>query len=996
MEYLTKKKFSFVCGSLVDETFGVVMFKGFEAVSKPYEFDIMLVTSEADIDMDTIMNDTAHLIIHGQEDDAAFNGVLSQFEQLHQVGEFFFYRAILVPRLWWLSLNRNNQVFIDTPITDTISAVIQEGRLAPGIDFEFHLLGNYSEKDYVCQYGESHLNFISRWLEYEGIYYFFQQTFDGETKTPDREKLILTDSNIIHTDIELHPNLSYLPSSALENLELERNINVLTCRQRQVPHDILLKDHNYEKPSLAIEGRAIVDENGRGSVYSYGEHFQTVEEGNILAIIRAQELLCRKKEFFGESSVPDLKTGYTFNLTNHFIKSFNQKYLVTEIVHEGSQTGYLISGIQEALANLEKQVSYKNAFTAIPTQTTIRPQAETTIQAQTQVRPNQFRPERKAPKPNISGTLHATIDAAGSGDHAELDAQGRYKVRLPFDIHSSHMGGKASCYLRMLQPHAGPNASAGIQAPSGFHFPLRKGTEVLLSFINGDPDRPVIAGSVPNPHTTSPVTETNQTKSVMRDHYGNELVFDSTPGDEHIGLYSPHHNSGLVLGRSRWEKTDSDMLTYKFGSSFDCGAGSKASCYGGYSTDLLAGYRLGATIGFEHSVFAGASHSWTMGYRWEYSRGPFVQKTKKDAMITANEDIILGAGDEFCLAAGTQKEKESSEDPTNKSIIRATRKGITLSLGDKLTETMEGEGVAGWFEPDKDAFYQENKYAILNLFATVAGALVTAGIAISDDDYSGSDVVKGLFEATNLGWLLWAVWSAHKLYKKELSDPQIEPATHEAPPQKIWMYKDGTIGIVSTTGIDGQEENQQREENAKIILGTNTIEEVISSSINKEKPFYNSHMEKSNIKKYTEIKNTQPGQGQGYLEKNRKNYYLKNGSNIIIKKDEIDIRSGKADKEPNVRIQIVSKSDKSREGIYLKTFPDEKSEKMAFISIHRESGQISLNNEKTDSGNIFIKSKEQTVIHGKHVILNATDQIQFKGKSIFSNEIDHKNFKVKE
>ncbi|WP_321494439.1 type VI secretion system tip protein TssI/VgrG [uncultured Desulfobacter sp.] len=963
MKYLTQQKFSFICDALDEATFGVVMFKGFEALSRPFEFDIMLVTDEPDVDMDAAMNHTARFSIHGtDEKDVTVRGVLSGFEQLHQTGPYFFYRAVLVPRLWWLTLNRNNQVFIDHCLDDIISRLLKGVRIFQGIGFDFNLKSPCTKKEYVCQYGESHFNFISRWLEHDGLYYFFDQTENGE-------KIIFTDANICHADLKIHPSLSYQPASGQETLRMEHTLTSLSCRRRQLPHDILLKDYNYERPSMNVEGRAVVDENGRGSVYTYGEHFFTSEEGDALARIRADELRCRKKEFFCESSVPDVTPGYTFRLTNHFTQAFNQKYLIVEVMHQGSQTGYLISGIQKALAHLEQEVAYRNSFTAIPADV-------------------QFRAQRKTARPLMPGTLHATVDASGSGDYAELDAKGRYKIRLPFDIHSSHMDAKASCFIRMLQPHAGPPVTDQSRGPlpSGFHLPLRKNTEVLLTFINGDPDRPVIAGAVPNPLTRSTVDENNQTRNIFRDHFGNEMIFDSTPGDEHIRLYSPHHNSGWELGRSEKQWTDSDKTALLLGNSLKAGFGSDTSFTGGFGIDVLGGARIGGTMGAEHNVLAGASHNWTLGYRWEWSKGPFVQSTSKDAMITAREDIILGAGDEFCLAAGTQRPKEDSNydiDNKNKSVIRATRKGITLSLGACLGETAEGNGKAHWFYPTETSKIEDDtKWALANGVSLIAFAGSMAGLLESIRKNSkGGEAVSGIAMTI---FMLTAAITAKHLHRNNLSDSMIEPATHKEPSQKIWMYEDGTIGIVSTKG------QNEPDKKAKIIIGVN---EQIDGEPDSQF-FYNAQNEvnsapvKSKFKDFLGLESPNKPIVTNSCKK------LGQGSNIIIKKDWIDIREGGTDPEAKPDSQILVKGN----GVEIKV--NDEQENTSYISIAKSSGNIFLNNTATNEGKISLFSKDKISLTsgaGRNIELTATGngEITFQSSSVnVKAKIIHRNLEV--
>jgi hypothetical protein len=170
---------------------------------------------------------------------------------------------------------------------------------------------------------------------------------------------------------------------------------------------------------------------------------------------------------------------------------------------------------------MDRDVFYHNSFSAIPEDA-------------------QFRPERTAHKPKIAGTMHAHIDAEGSGEYAELDDHGRYKIRLPFDINDDHGDGKASAFVRMAQPYAGTE--------HGMHFPLHKGTEVLLTFIDGDPDRPIIAGAVPNPDTMSPVTSANQSESVIKTAGDNKIRIEDRVGTERIIMETPTDNTWVRMG----------------------------------------------------------------------------------------------------------------------------------------------------------------------------------------------------------------------------------------------------------------------------------------------------------------------------------------------------------------------------------------------------------------------------------------------------------------
>ena len=647
VNYLTAEKYSFLSNALEDDAFAVVNFKGFEGISKPYEFNIMLVSEVSDFDMSEVLKYPVRLTFHREEgDDVHFNGILAEFEQLHEYKGYVFYRALLVPKLWQLKLTQHNRVILNKSVPTFIENTLKDGGLITN-DFDFRLQSTYQDIDYVCQYGESHFNFISRWLEREGIYYYFEQTVNGE-------KVIFTDTKISHTDLPFDANLIYAPPSGLDTFHRTEVIKSFTCRQRQLPQKVKLKEYNYERPSLEITGEADVDVNGRGTAYVYGEHFPSSEEGNRLAGIRAEELLCHKSEFFGESTVPYLIPGFTFNLENHFNTNFNRKFLIGELAHEGNQTGYLISGIRAGLSDMEAKVEYLNNFKAIPVDV-------------------QHRPDRTTTKPLISGILHAKIDAEGSGDYAEVDDQGRYKVRLPFDTDNSHGDGKASSFIRMMQPYSGNNY--------GVHFPLHKGAEVLLSFVNGDPDRPVISGTVPNPENVSPVTSGNQTESVFRDSYGNELVFDSTPGDEHIRLRSPHHESVLQLGKSLEAKTFNDHLEYKGGNTMEFGIGNKLECFAGNGIEVKTGIDVAAFLGIAFEVelagkfgfLMGPEFGLHLGDKFEYQLGESHEKSGSDVTSVAALDNVVSAGQTANLVGGSGK--------SSSSIVQANKTRLSLSVG---------------------------------------------------------------------------------------------------------------------------------------------------------------------------------------------------------------------------------------------------------------------------------------------------------------------------
>ena len=510
MAFETRRRFSFVSSTLADDTFYVVSFHGKEAVSSLYEYDITLASEDPDIDLKEVLKNPALLTFLREDAEFPVHGMLSTFEELHEMEDLVFYRAVLVPRLWQTSLYLHNQVFLDKSVPEIIEDVLKQAGFTSR-DYVFKLAGEYKRREYVCQYRETHLDFISRLMEHSGIYYFFQQGDDGE-------RLVLTDTLDAHEDCPGDDLLYYSPPSGLVPAQ-EELVWAFRCSQKILPRKVILKDYNYRKPSLDMKAEAPVDpSDGRGEVFIYGEHFKDPDEGKALARIRAQEIAAREKIFQGESSYLGLRPGYLFRLEDHFRDAFNRRYLLLEVEHFGTQAG------EETAAGaggteLEEELVYRNRFKAIPAEV-------------------QFRPERKTPKPRFYGAMNAKVDAAGDGKYAEIDKWGRYKMKLPFDL-SDKKEGKASRWMRMSEPYAG--------ADYGMHFPLHKGTEVIYTCVDGDPDRPIISGAVPNPETKSPVTADNQTQSIIKTASDNAVIMEDSEGGESVTISNAGGKNIIIL-----------------------------------------------------------------------------------------------------------------------------------------------------------------------------------------------------------------------------------------------------------------------------------------------------------------------------------------------------------------------------------------------------------------------------------------------------------------
>jgi type VI secretion system secreted protein VgrG len=491
----------------------VIGFRGAEKLSRPYEFVIdLLVGQDLEFDMETVLGERITLTLDRADGrpPLQWHGVIANIELAHELSEAGVYSLTLVPALWQLTLSYHSRIFVDETTPTIIAAVLKDGGLDTA-DFELRLATTYKPLDHVCQYEETDLAFLSRWMEREGIYYFFEQ---GD----DREKLIVTDNRAHHHEL-IPGSIRYVPhAGAGGSFAAGEAIHAIVAKHARLPSAVKLEDYDYTRPDLEVAATVQVAPRGSGQVRSYGENFASPDEGKRLATVRAQALAARKRVFYAQGTAPYVRPGYTLTLEEHPRPAFNTKYLTTAVEHVANQAAHAM-GVQDLLG-YESDDVYRCKLVAIPASV-------------------QFRPERSTPTPRVDGTVSAVIDGPADSPYAQVDKQGRYKVRVKFD-EGEVADGKGSMYVRMMQPHGGSG--------EGFHFPLRKGTEVMLLFLGGDPDQPIIAGVVPNAHNPSLVTSDNHTKNVLQTGGGNRLEIQDAEGGKYIKWRTPHKNTVFHMG----------------------------------------------------------------------------------------------------------------------------------------------------------------------------------------------------------------------------------------------------------------------------------------------------------------------------------------------------------------------------------------------------------------------------------------------------------------
>lgn len=395
-----------------------------------------------------------HYRIHGM--------IASIDDHLDTETDYGTYRLRLVPRAHRSTLVEVQEVFLNKSVPDILREKLERAGLT-GDDVELRLGESYPPREFVVQYRESDWAFICRLAEHYGITFFFDHAGD-------KDKLVFTDQNRF-SPIEGDAAVAFRRRGE------RRDIHALSVTTKMIPASYLVQDYHYLTPQLDITGSHDLPDAYAGGVIEYGSHHATPGEGAALARVRAEERGATRSVIRGASDVVRLRGGARFTVEGH-PKLGGVEIYVTHVEHHALQSA-LSHG-----ADASKR-RYENTFVALPMSVP-------------------FRPPRVTPKPKIVGVIPAVVEPHPDnviGHHAEIDAMGRYTVRFFFDPSPLGARSKSTLPVRMAQPHAGPNY--------GFHFPLKPGIEVLVAFVEGDPDRPFIMASAPNPITPSPVAQHN-------------------------------------------------------------------------------------------------------------------------------------------------------------------------------------------------------------------------------------------------------------------------------------------------------------------------------------------------------------------------------------------------------------------------------------------------------------------------------------------------------
>jgi len=475
---------------------------GRDEISRGFIFNIEIATQVSDTEVRSLLGKPVTLWLSNQigAQHRPVNGLIRKLSgPLVNVRGFRIWRAEVVPRFWFLSCTADCRIFQDMSIPDIIKAVFKTCELT---DYEIRgLRGNYPKLDYCVQYRETAFDFVSRLMEHVGMFYWHEHS-------EDKHLLVISDNNstakpalVDRAVLNLRPDLGHI-----QTLEHEYAFR---------PGKWTLNDYDFRTPSKRLLANAPttldVHRMAQHEIFDWPGLYQERDVGSQLTRIRIELEEMQHHRLHGEGSTSGFDAGRTISITSPdgSTAGGDDKFLLTEIGHRAADRSYI--------TNETTQPHYTNRFTAIPTKVP-------------------FRPERVTEKPFVRGPQTAMVTGP-SGESIYTDKHGRVKVRFHWDRNpDSNKDESSSCWLRVSQVWADKDWGA-------IHIP-RIGQEVIVDFLEGDPDRPIITGRVYNGDKTVPYPlPANATQSGIKSHTvkgsgSNELRFEDKQRSEEVWLHA--------------------------------------------------------------------------------------------------------------------------------------------------------------------------------------------------------------------------------------------------------------------------------------------------------------------------------------------------------------------------------------------------------------------------------------------------------------------------
>ncbi len=494
-------------------------FSGSESISASFSFELELYSVNPQISAADIVGRKVNLSIRLADGATRYiNGLVSRFSQERGSGEtagdpfLSCYSATVVPWTWLMTQTTDSRIFQKMSTPEIVEKILNE---TPYADFKMLLDGNYEKRDYCVQYRETDFNFVSRLLEKDGIFYFFEHRRNQHT-------LVLADAN---------SRFKECPHQATARCQLslggwleEDVLTGIQWTQAITPGKTTLNDYNFEMPSTSLKvevpSRTALGP-GEREIYDYPGRYRRRAQGDQAANVRMQEEETGIMVLSGSGTCRSFSAGYRFTLKDYFRSDLNDKpYVLTSVYHHVSQGADFVSSSLPA-----GEFIHDNTFTCIPFDVPYRPPA-------------------MAVKPRLRGVQTAIV-VGPAGEEIHTDEHGRIKVQFHWDREGSR-DENSSCWMRVGQLWAGPGWG-------GLFIP-RIGQEVIVDFLEGDPDRPIVIGCVYHGENRPPYSlPAEKTKTTIKSDSTvggggfNEIRFEDKKGQEQIFIHAQRNLSTVIL-----------------------------------------------------------------------------------------------------------------------------------------------------------------------------------------------------------------------------------------------------------------------------------------------------------------------------------------------------------------------------------------------------------------------------------------------------------------
>ena len=425
-----------------------------------------------------------------------------------------------------------------------------------------------------------------------------------------------------------------------------------------------------------------------------------------------------------------------------------------------------------------------------------------------------FRSASTTPQPTVKGPQTAIV-VGPEGEKVWVDQYGRVKVQFHWDRYGKK-DENSSCWIRVSQNWAGKNWGS-MSLP---HI----GQEVIVDFIEGDPDRPLITGRVYNADHMPPLElPEHKHKSIIRDDFGNEIVFNANPGDEHIQIFSPHHKSMFEVGKSIGGYSADEHWEYAIGNVAECGMGTKSEAYFGSAYEAFIGNKTEITAGVMCETKIGAQIAVEVGPKIEWSKAPQIRDSDEQIVHNAEEDVIVNGDKGVCISGGWSIPAVGND---KNSIINMDEERIVLSVGDQKNPNVNHGTPINHAEKER----RERQQIIMTIIAAagVPAALQGAQIGLNElvsNAFEGEDgkitAFTGGIAAAQAVISMYQIALAYFIVTTAQKTQKYNKVKHDTPDSKIELTHTGDINIV---GNNGKVNIHSEKEEVRMGVGTSGSE----------------------------------------------------------------------------------------------------------------------------------------------------------------------------